>query len=142
MPFGDLELVTLHDGLFGLDGGAMFGVVPRALWAAQSPPDDRNRILLAMRPLLVQGEWGRLLIDCGAGDKMDAKQRDIYALDRTTHLDHALESQGMTADSPDFVLATHLHFDHFGGATERQGNAIVPRFRRAQLLGAGRFPGQ
>src|SRR5688572_24280723 len=58
MPFGDLELVTLHDGLFGLDGGAMFGVVPRTLWAAQSPPDDRNRILLAMRPLLVEGEWG------------------------------------------------------------------------------------
>lgn len=132
MPFGDLELVTLHDGLFGLDGGAMFGVVPRTLWAAQSPPDDRNRILLAMRPLIVEGSWGRLLIDCGAGDKMDAKQRDIYALDRTTHLEHALASQGMTADSVDFVLATHLHLDHFGGATEREGNAVVPRFRRAR----------
>ena len=134
MPFGDLDLLTLHDGLFGLDGGAMFGVVPRTLWATQSPPDDRNRILLAMRPLLVQGEWGRLLIDCGAGDKMDAKQQDIYALDRTTHLEHALKSQGMTADSVDFVLATHLHFDHCGGATERQGHAVVPRFRRARYF--------
>ncbi len=134
MPFGDLELVTLHDGLFGLDGGAMFGVVPRTLWAAQAPPDDRNRILLAMRPLLVEGEWGRLLIDCGAGDKMDEKQRDIYALDRTTHLDHALESQGMTTDSLDVVLATHLHFDHFGGATRRQGTAVVPRFGRARYF--------
>ena len=134
IPFGGLELVTLHDGLFGLDGGAMFGVVPRTLWAAQAPPDDRNRILLAMRPLLVQGEWGRLLIDCGAGDKMDAKQQDIYALDRTTHLYHALESQGFTAESVDVVLATHLHFDHFGGATRRQGNAVVPRFGRARYF--------
>ena len=134
MRFGSLELVTLHDGLFGLDGGAMFGVVPRTLWARESPPDDRNRILLAMRPLLVQGEWGRLLIDCGAGDKMDAKQRDIYALDRTTHLDDALADEGFTADSVDFVLATHLHFDHFGGATKREEGTVIPRFRRARYF--------
>jgi methylmalonyl-CoA epimerase len=134
MPFGDLELVTLHDGLFSLDGGAMFGVVPRTLWAAQSPPDDRNRILLAMRPLVVQGEWGRMLIDCGAGNKMDARQQDIYALDRTTHLDHALADEGLTAHSIDFVLATHLHFDHFGGATRREGDAITPRFARARYF--------
>ena len=134
MPFGGLELVTLHDGLFGLDGGAMFGVVPRTLWAGQSPPDDRNRILLAMRPLLVQGQWGRMLIDCGAGGKMDANQRDIYALDRTTHLDDALAGEGLTTDAIDFVLATHLHFDHFGGATKREGSAVIPRFRRARYF--------
>jgi methylmalonyl-CoA epimerase len=134
MPFGGLELVTLHDGLFGLDGGAMFGVVPRTLWALRSPPDDRNRILLAMRPLLVRGDWGTLLIDCGAGSKMDAKQRDIYALDRTTDLDHALADEGVTADAIDFVLATHLHFDHFGGATKRDGTAVMPRFGRARYF--------
>ena len=75
--------MSVHDGTFGLDGGAMFGVVPRPLWETVAPPDDRNRILLAMRPLVVEADWGRMIIDCGAGDKMNAKQRDIYALDRT-----------------------------------------------------------
>ena len=71
---------------FRLDGGAMFGVVPRPLWEKKAPPDDRNRIQLAMRPLLVEADWGRMIIDCGAGDKMDAKQRDIYGLDRARSL--------------------------------------------------------
>jgi len=134
LAWGDLELSTVHDGLFGLDGGAMFGVVPRTLWEAQAPPDDRNRILLAMRPLVVEGEWGRMLIDCGAGDKMDAKQRDIYALDRRRHLDGALAEVGLSADAVDLVLATHLHWDHFGGATSRREGMLVPRFGRARYI--------
>ena len=131
---GDLSLVTLHDGSFRLDGGAMFGVVPRTLWAAQSPPDDRNRIQLATRPLLVEAEWGRLLIDCGIGDKMDAKQRDIYAIDRQHDLDQALAAAGVSDADIDVVLATHLHFDHFGGATVRRGDRIEPRFGRARYM--------
>jgi len=135
LPWGDLELVSVHDGLFGLDGGAMFGVVPRTLWEREAPPDDRNRILLAMRPLMVEAEWGRLIVDCGAGDKMDAKQRDIYALDRVRHLDHALAAVGLSADDVDFALATHLHWDHFGGATARQPDGtLAPRFRRARYI--------
>ena len=132
LTLGMLELVTLHDGLFRLDGGAMFGVVPRPLWEKKAPPDDRGRIQLAMRPLLVQSDWGRMIIDCGAGDKMDAKQRDIYALERARHLDHALADVGLSADDIDVALATHLHFDHFGGATERRGDALEPRFPRAR----------
>src|SRR6185503_799352 len=128
LPFGDFALTNVHDGLFGLDGGAMFGVVPRTLWASQSPPDDRNRILLATRPLLVEADWGRLLVDCGIGDKMDAKQRDIYAVIRDQALDEALASAGLAADRIDAVLATHLHFDHFGGATVRRGGRLEPRF--------------
>jgi len=134
LAWGDLQITTLHDGLFGLDGGAMFGVVPRTLWQELAPPDDRNRILLGMRPLVVEADWGRMIIDCGAGDKMSAKRRDIYALDRTRHLDHALADAGMSADDVDLVLATHLHFDHFGGATMREGETVVPRFRRARYL--------
>jgi glyoxylase-like metal-dependent hydrolase (beta-lactamase superfamily II) len=87
-----------------------------------------------MRPLLVEGSWGRLLIDCGAGDKMDAKTRDIYGLDRTRALDAALSEAGLGADDIDLVLATHLHFDHFGGATARDGGALRPRFPNAQYL--------
>jgi methylmalonyl-CoA epimerase len=132
LPFGDLRLTTLHDGPFRLDGGAMFGVVPRPLWEKLAPPDDRNRIQLAMRPLLVEAEWGRMIIDCGAGDKFGEKQRDIYALDRTRTLDHALAEVGLSADRIDVVLPTHLHFDHFGGATVREHGSLRPRFPRAR----------
>jgi methylmalonyl-CoA epimerase len=133
-PWGDLQLTTLHDGPFRLDGGAMFGIVPRVLWEQRVRPDDRHRVPLAMRPLLVEGSWGRLLIDCGAGDKMDAKTRDIYGLDRTRALDAALANAGLGADDINLVLATHLHFDHFGGATARDGGALRPRFPNAQYL--------
>jgi methylmalonyl-CoA/ethylmalonyl-CoA epimerase len=119
IPWGDLTLTTLHDGPFRLDGGAMFGVVPKPLWEKLSPADDRNRIQMAMRPLLVESSWGRMLVDCGVGGKMPDKARDIYALDRTVHLDHALAEHGLDAAAIDFALATHLHFDHFGGATMR-----------------------
>ena len=132
--FGDIALVSLYDGLFRLDGGAMFGVVPRTLWAHPSPPDDRNRIQLAMRPLLVEAEWGRMLIDCGIGDKTDAKQRDIYAVERERTLDDAFASVGLTGNDIDLVLATHLHFDHFGGATVRRDDRIEPRFGRARYI--------
>jgi methylmalonyl-CoA epimerase len=134
LTWGDLTLTTLHDGPFRLDGGAMFGVVPRPLWEKLAPPDDRNRIQMAMRPLLVEASWGRLLVDCGAGDKMPEKARDIYAFDRTVHLDHALAGRGLDAAAIDFVLATHLHFDHFGGATMRGAHGLVPRFPKARYL--------
>jgi methylmalonyl-CoA epimerase len=134
LEWGDMDLVTLHDGLFRLDGGAMFGVVPRPLWQPQAPPDDRNRILLSMRPLLIEADWGRMLVDCGAGAKMAPKQADIYGLDRTIHLDHALGDVGLSVDSIDLVLATHLHFDHFGGATVREATGVTPRFRRARYI--------
>jgi methylmalonyl-CoA epimerase len=134
LPFGDLQLTMLHDGGFRLDGGAMFSVVPRLLWEKLAPADDRHRIQLAMRPLLVEAAWGRMIVDCGAGDKMSAKQADIYALEREQHLDHALAKVGLTSSSIDFALATHLHFDHFGGATVRADHALEPRFAKAKYL--------
>jgi len=134
LAFGDLQLTTLHDGPFRLDGGAMFSVVPRPLWEKLTPPDERNRIQLAMRPLLVEASWGRMIIDCGVGDKMAAKQVDIYAFDRARALDQALADAGLTSESIDFALATHLHFDHFGGATMLAGGVLRPRFGRARYL--------
>jgi methylmalonyl-CoA epimerase len=131
ITLGDLQLTSVNDGLFRLDGGAMFGVVPRPLWEKKAPPDDRNRILLSMRPLVVESDWGRMIIDCGAGDKMDARSADIYALDRRVHLEHALADAGLSSDAMDFALATHLHFDHFGGATKKERDAVTPRFTRA-----------
>jgi methylmalonyl-CoA epimerase len=134
LAFGDLQLTVLHDGPFRLDGGAMFGTVPRPLWEKLTPPDERNRIQLAMRPLLVEASWGRMIIDCGAGDKMAAKQVEIYALDRARALDQALAAAGLTSDSIDFALATHLHFDHFGGATMQADGGLRPRFSNARYL--------
>jgi methylmalonyl-CoA epimerase len=134
LALGDLQLTVLHDGGFKLDGGAMFSVVPRPLWEKLAPPDERNRIQLAMRPLLVEASWGRMIIDCGAGDKMGPKQVDIYALDRRGALDRALADVGLTSDSIDVALATHLHFDHFGGATMRVDGVLCPRFERARYV--------
>ena len=127
LAWGDLALTLLHDGPFKLDGGAMFGVVPRVMWERKTPPDDRNRIQLAMRPLLVEADWGRMLIDCGAGDKMTAKEQDIYGLDRSHALGAALNQAGLSIESIDYALATHLHFDHFGGATRyaNEGGAMI-----------------
>jgi methylmalonyl-CoA epimerase len=131
---GDVELVSLYDGYFGLDGGAMFGIVPKPLWSAKSAPDARNRIPLAMRPLLVNGPK-RVIIDGGLGDKEAAKFHDIYAVDRARHLDHALEEAGLTAADIDVVLATHLHFDHAGGFTVRDASGqLRPRFPNARYV--------
>ncbi|HEY7055572.1 MAG TPA: hypothetical protein VH458_03565, partial [Vicinamibacterales bacterium] len=90
---GNLELTSLLDGYLRLDGGAMFGVVPKPLWEKRAPADARNRITLAMRPLLVRGEQ-LLIIDAGAGGKMNAKHADIYGLDRRESLDVTLGREG------------------------------------------------
>ncbi len=131
---GDLELISLSDGSFALDGGAMFGVVPRTFWAKKAPPDSRNRITLAMRPLIVRGTR-TMIIDAGVGNKETAKFADIYGFDRSYHLDHSLAAAGLSVEDIDIVLATHLHFDHAGGFTMRDANGrIRPRFPRAQYV--------
>jgi len=131
---GSLELVSLSDGFFALDGGAMFGVVPRTLWERRLPPDDRHRIPLGMRPLVVRGDQ-TVLIDAGCGDKIDAKCAAIYGLDRQYHLAHALADAGLTVEDIDIVVASHLHFDHVGGFTERRADGtLAPRFPRARYI--------
>ncbi len=131
---GELELISLSDGFFRLDGGSMFGVVPRPLWSAVMTPDDRNRIPLAMRPLVVRGVR-TMLIDAGVGDKDDAKFQEVYGLERTHHLDHSLAEAGLAPEDIDIVLATHLHFDHAGGFTVRDRTGKVrPRFPRARYV--------
>ena len=132
---GNFELISLCDGFIGLDGGAMFGVVPKTLWEKRLPPDDSNRIPLSMRPLIVRTGDVTLIIDAGCGDKMDPKLAQIYKLDRRYHLDHSLAEAGLSADDIDIVVASHLHFDHVGGFTALDnGGAIVPRFPRARYI--------
>ena len=132
---GDLELTPLLDGYFRLDGGAMFGVVPKPLWERRTLADDRNRIQLATRPLLVRAGSTRLLVDAGIGNKMDAKSQDIYAIDRRRNIEHSLQEAGLSAADIDVVLASHLHFDHFGGATLRDADgAVTPAFPNARYV--------
>jgi glyoxylase-like metal-dependent hydrolase (beta-lactamase superfamily II) len=134
ITLGRLELRPMVDGYFALDGGAMFGVVPKTLWSRVAVPDDRNRIRMAMRPWLVTDGERQILIDAGCGDKQDAKFADIYGFDRARHLDHSLADAGLTADDIDLVVASHLHFDHAGGFTRREADGrIVPRFPRARV---------
>lgn len=131
---GDLELISLYDGYLQLDGGAMFGIIPRTLWGMRVPSDERSRITLAMRPLLVRGTR-TMLIDAGLGDKEDEKFCHIYGVERARHLDHALAEAGISRDEIDLVVATHLHFDHAGGFTVRDAaGAVRPRFPRAQYI--------
>jgi len=131
---GDLELTPLLDGFLRLDGGAMFGIVPKPLWERRAPSDERNRITLAMRPLLVRGER-LMLIDAGVGDKMDARNTEIYAFDRRENLDATLGRAGAARDDIEIVLASHLHFDHAGGftAADRDGR-IRPTFGAARYV--------
>jgi len=135
MQFGDFELTPLFDGFFRLDGGAMFGVVPKPLWEKRTPADDKNRITLGMRPLLVRSDAGVMLIDAGIGDKMDDKSVAIYGIDRQRNLQHSLSEAGVSADHIDVVLASHLHFDHAGGFTARDASgSIRPVFSRARYV--------
>jgi glyoxylase-like metal-dependent hydrolase (beta-lactamase superfamily II) len=132
--FGDLELIPLFDAFFRLDGGAMFGVVPKPLWERRAPADEKNRILLGVRPLLVRGER-TMIVDAGIGDKMDPRSVEIYAIDRTRSLDHTLAETGLEAADVEIVLASHLHFDHAGGFTARgESGEPVPRFPNARYV--------
>ena len=133
MRFGDLDLLPMFDGYFRLDGGAMFGVVPRPLWERRAPPDERNRITLGLRPLVVRGEK-TLIVDAGIGGKMDAKNESIYAIDRRRNLDHTLAEGGLSRGAIDIVVATHLHFDHAGGFTSGSHETLRPSFPAARYV--------
>ncbi len=134
MTLGDLELIPLLDGFFRLDGGAMFGVVPKPLWERRAAADEKNRILLGLRPLLVRGAR-TMIIDAGIGDKMDPKSCEIYGIDSARDLDASLAAASVTAADIEIVLASHLHFDHAGGFTKRDGSgALVPRFPNARYV--------
>lgn len=135
MRLGRWELFTLVDARFALDGGAMFGIVPKPLWEKRIPADARNRIPLVARCLVARdGDAGRVvLVDDGMGEKWDPKARDIYAIDRAgLGVDAGLAAHGIAREEVTDVLLTHLHFDHAGGTTRRgAGGALELSFPRA-----------
>jgi glyoxylase-like metal-dependent hydrolase (beta-lactamase superfamily II) len=134
MHFGDIEVYYLDGGGFGLDGGAMFGVVPKVLWEKKSPPDEKNRIRLRANSLLVRAGGKNILVETGNGTKWDAKQRGIYAVQDGDPLMDSLKRAGVGPEEIDIVINTHLHFDHCGGNTRAAGNRVVPSFPNARYV--------
>ncbi len=134
MKLGDLEFHVLTDGGFRLDGGAMFGVIPKPMWEKKTAPDERNRIRLAMNCLLIRsaGKW--ILVETGAGEKWDAKRRDIYAIEGPPRLPDQLLARGVRPEQIDMVINTHLHFDHCGWNTRAVEGKVVPTFPNARYV--------
>jgi len=133
MQLGDWTFRAFSDGLFRLDGGSMFGVVPRVMWEKHHPADESNRIQLGLRCLLAERNERRILIDTGIGDRWDDKPRKIFAIERRpNHLIAELAEAGLTSESITDVVLTHLHFDHTGGAVRLVDGKLVPTFPAAR----------
>lgn len=126
-----MNLYTIDTGFFKLDGGAMFGVVPKSIWNKLNPADENNLCTWAMRCLLVEDGNRLILIDTGIGDKQDAKFFSYYYLHGDDTIDSSLAKHGFHRDDITDVFLTHLHFDHVGGAVKREGEALVPAFKNA-----------
>ena len=124
-------LHTINTGYFKLDGGAMFGVVPKSIWEKLNPPDGNNMCSWAMRSLLFQDDDRLILIDTGMGDKQDSKFFGHYFLHGDDTLEKSLNTLGFSADDITDVFLTHLHFDHCGGAIVRGGEKLLPAFKNA-----------
>lgn len=128
LDLGGVEVLPLLAGRMRLDGGAMFGVVPRPLWQRACPPDDRNRIDNACRGLLVRTRDGLALVDTGCGDRFDERSREIFAVDPEVTLLAALHEAGVAAAEITHVVLTHLHFDHAAGAVIQRDGGLHPLF--------------
>jgi len=126
-----MRLYTIHTGNFKLDGGAMFGVVPKVLWNSLNPADANNRCTWAMRCLLVEDGNRLILIDNGIGNKQDAKFFSHYDLHGEHSLESSLQQYGFHRNDITDVLLTHLHFDHCGGSIVREGDRLIPAFPNA-----------
>jgi len=126
-----MNLYSINTGYFKLDGGAMFGVVPKSIWHKINPADGNNLCSWALRCLLIEDEDRLILIDTGLGDKQDAKFFGHYYLHGNDTLDKSLAGHGFDRDDITDVILTHLHFDHCGGSIMREGDQLVPAFKNA-----------
>ncbi|MBU1052369.1 MAG: MBL fold metallo-hydrolase [Proteobacteria bacterium] len=133
MKFGNYDCFSIELGDFVLDGGAMFGVVPKILWEKKIPADKNNFIPMKARSLLIQGNGKNILVDNGPGSKLSEKMKSIYKInDQTTDIKAILSKHQLTCDDITDVIITHLHFDHAGGSTIIIDNDIVPTFPAAK----------
>jgi len=135
MKIGNFELFAPNTGMFKLDGGAMFGSVPKTMWQKAIPPDEFNRIPMSLRVMIIKDPQNKrnLIVDTGIGTKMPQKLQDIFCVDHNeANLEKALQSGGLKFDDITDVLLTHLHFDHTGGSTYLDGGQLKVRFPKAK----------
>jgi glyoxylase-like metal-dependent hydrolase (beta-lactamase superfamily II) len=132
MKIGKYKLSIIESGFFALDGGAMFGIIPKVLWQKTNPPDEVNRVKLATRHLLLESNSKKILIDTGMGNKWDDKARNIYAIDESCSMNSALAQKGLRTEDITDVILTHLHFDHTGGSTVKVNDKLQPAFSNAK----------
>ena len=134
MKMGDIDLVFVSDGTMRLDGGALFGIVPKVIWNKLNPADRRNRVLIGLNCLLIRAVGKVILVDTGLGNKHPLRRRNIYAM-KAGGLIKGLKALGLGPEDVDTVLLTHLHLDHAGGCTRRvHEDSVVPTFPKAQYL--------
>jgi len=126
-----MNLYSIDTGFFKLDGGAMFGVVPKTIWQKTNPADANNLCTWAMRCLLIEDGDRVILVDTGIGNKQDEKFFSHYYLHGDNTMDSSLAAHGFHRDDITDVFLTHLHFDHVGGAVIRQGSQLTPTFKNA-----------
>ncbi len=126
-----MNLYSINAGYFKLDGGAMFGVVPKSIWNKINPADENNMCSWALRCLLIEDGNKLILVDTGMGDKQDAKFFGHYYMHGDDTLDKSLAKHGFNRNDITDVFLTHLHFDHCGGAIIREGERLVPAFKKA-----------
>src|SRR5437879_1764744 len=135
MQLGSFQLTTISGGLFRLDGGAMFGLVPKPLWSRICQPDEDNRIQLTTNCVLARTGPRLVLIETGCGSKLSEKERRIYAAEEGDPLVASLGAAGVDVSQIDTVILTHLHFDHAGGATQRTPEGgLRPTFPNAEYV--------
>ncbi len=133
MRIGDIELEVISGGAFKLDGGGMFGIIPRMLWSRQYAPDDRGRIALDTNCLLIRTGDEVVLVDTGNGSKLGPKEREIFSVAPGNPLLDHLAAHGVRPEEITLVLLTHLHMDHAGGASHQSGDQVVPSFPNAAI---------
>ena len=135
MQIGKYKLSVVNTGYFRLDGGAMFGIIPKNLWGKTNPPDDQNRIKLATRNLLLEKGEKKILVDTGMGYKWDEKAKKIYDIDpQKNSIEISLNEFNLKPEDITDVILTHLHFDHTGGSTKSENGKIVPTFPNAKYF--------
>jgi glyoxylase-like metal-dependent hydrolase (beta-lactamase superfamily II) len=132
MQIGKYKLNIIESGFLGLDGGAMFGIVPKPLWEKTNPADEANRIKLSTRHLILESDSKKIIIDTGMGEKWDEKMKSIYAVDEQYSMNTALSQIGLKSEDITDVILTHLHFDHTGGSTILNDFKLMPAFPNAK----------
>ena len=134
MKFGQFEINTFVEQKFKLDGGSMFGVIPKSMWSGMISPDENNLIPMQTNIFILKAHGKNFMFDAGLGDTLSKREKKVYGTDGKSSMDEGLKSLGLTRDNIDYVILTHLHTDHAGGAVRLEDGKFVPAFPKARYV--------